>query len=461
MLRYQREAPDIFRGFSFIFVLMKIPAVPGFDQQAFDKYLKNTGWLFLARIGSLIIKILAGIQVANYLGATQYGLLSYPLVFISFFIAAAALGLDGFVTRELLASPSKKSVILGTSFWLRVIAGLLIIPLAFFVYIFFTTDAEVPTSYILIASGIGLAQSLNIIDSFFQSKVQGKYVMMVQVAGNLISALIKLILIFIEAPLLWFVWTLFADALLLGMGYLIAYTKNGNTVSTWKFQGALAGHLLKHSWPLAFSAILVTLYMRIGQLMVEGFLGVKALGVYSPAIGWGESFYFIPVAIVTSVFPALMNARRDDPARYQKRLQDMYDLMVVLSLTIAIVMTFLAPYIYQYLYKPEFAEGAKVLSIYIWASAFVFLGNASGQYLVAEGYTKYSLYRTGAGAVVNIVLGYLWIPVYGLQGAAYATLIAYFSATFFILVFPETRKQGINMLKSLFLISLAQKITKR
>jgi O-antigen/teichoic acid export membrane protein len=440
---------------------MKIPAVPGFDQQAFDKYLKNTGWLFLARIGSLIIKILAGIQVANYLGATQYGLLSYPLVFISFFIAAAALGLDGFVTRELLAFPGKKPVILGTSFGLRLIGGILIIPLAFFAYILFTRNAEVPASYILIASGIGVVQSLNIIDSYFQSRVQGKYVMIVQVAGNLISAGVKLLLILIEAPLLWFVWTLLADAALLAIGYLIAYKKNGNTISEWKFQSAVAGHLLKHSWPLAFSAILVTLYMRIGQLMVESFLGVNALGIYSPAIGWGESFYFIPVAIVTSVFPALMNARRDDPVRYQKRLQDMYDLMVVLSLLIAIAMTILAPYIYSYLYVPEFAEGAKVLTIYIWASVFVFLGNASGQYLVAEGYTKYSLYRTGAGALVNIILAYLWIPVYGLQGAAFATLIAYFSATFFILVFPETRKQGVNMLKSLFLISLVQKIIKR
>lgn len=440
---------------------MKIPAVPGFDQQAFDKYLKNTGWLFLARIGSLIIKILAGIQVANYLGASQYGLLSYPLVFISFFIAAAALGLDGFVTRELLASPSKKSAILGTSFGLRLIAGILIIPLAYIIYVFFGKNVEVPVGYILIASGIGIAQSLNIIDSFFQSRVQGKYVMMVQVAANLMSAFAKLFLIFIGAPLLWFVWTLLADAILLAAGYLIAYTRNGHAPREWTFDRSRAGYLLKHSWPLAFSAILVTLYMRIGQLMVESYLGVNALGVYSPAIGWGESFYFIPVAIVTSVFPALMNARRDDPARYQKRLQDMYDLMVIFSLGIAVVMTFLAPYIYGYLYTPEFAEGAKVLSIYIWASVFVFLGNASGQYLVAEGYTKYSLYRTGAGAVVNIVLGYLWIPVYGLQGAAYATLIAYFSATFFILVFPETRKQGINMLKSLFLISLIQKITKR
>ncbi len=441
---------------------MKFSAVPGFDQQAFNKYLKNTGWLFLARVGSLGIKILAGIAVANYLGKTQNGLLNYPLVFITFFIAAAALGLDGFITRELLAAPDKKNKLLGTAFRMRLLAGIIIIPLAYLAFILFKgKEGDIPVSYILIASCIGLAQSLNIIDSYFQSKVQGKYVMMVQVIGNMLSAGIKLMLIFIAAPIFWFVWTLLADAVLLGLGYIIAYAAKGNRITEWEYEGRLAGYLLKHSWPLAFSAILVTVYMKIGQLMVESFLGVGALGIYSTVVNWSESWYFIPVAIVTSVFPAIMNARRDNPVRYQKRLRDMYDLMVIISLSIAIFMTFASTYIYQYFYDAEFAEGAKILSIHIWAGVFVFLGSASGQYLIAEGYTRYSLYRTGAGAIVNVALGFFWIPIYGLQGAAFATLIAYFSATFFILVFPETRKQGINMLKSLFLISLIQKLAKR
>lgn len=441
---------------------MKFPAVPGFDQQAFNKYLKNTGWLFLARVGSLIIKILAGIAVANYLGRADNGLLNYPLVFVTFFIAAAALGLDGFITRELLAAPANKNKLLGTAFRMRFFAGLIIIPLAAGAFLIFKgNNSEIPLSYILIASCIGLAQSLNIIDSYFQSQVQGKYVMMVQVAGNLLSAALKLVLIAISAPLSWFIWTLLADAVLIGIGYLLVYRLRSNKVSEWHYEGKLAKHLLKNSWPLAFSAILVTVYMKIGQLMVESFLGVSALGVYSTVVNWSESWYFIPVAIVSSIFPAIMNARRDDPVRYQKRLRDLYDLMMVISLTIAIFMTFASPFIYTYFYAAEFAEGAKILSIHVWAGVFVFLGSASGQYLIAEGYTKHSLYRTGAGAVVNVVLGYFWIPLYGLQGAAFATLIAYFSATFFILVFPKTRNQGILMLKSLFLISLIQKIVKR
>jgi O-antigen/teichoic acid export membrane protein len=409
---------------------MKFPVVPGFDQQAFRIYLKNTGWLFLARVGSLGIKILAGIAVANYLGKTANGILNYPLVFVTFFIAAAALGLDGFVIRELISEPEKKNKLLGTAFRMRLVAGIAIIPLAWLAYTLFKgSNDDIPVGYILIASCIGITQSLSIIDSYFQSRVQGKYVMMVQVMGNLLSAAIKLILIFISAPLIWFIWTLLIDAAILGIGYLIAYRAKGNNTQEWKYEGSLARYLLKNSWPLAFSAILVTVYMKIGQLMVESFLGVAALGIYSTVVNWSESWYFIPVAIVTSVFPAIMS--------------------------------FASNFIYQYFYTAEFAEGAKILTIHIWAGVFVFLGSASGQYLIAEGYTRYSLYRTGAGAVVNVVLGFFWIPIYGLQGAAFATLIAYFSATFFILFFPETRKQGINMLKSLFLISLFQKIAKR
>jgi O-antigen/teichoic acid export membrane protein len=330
---------------------MKFPAVPGFDPQAFNKYLKNAGWLFLARVGSLIIKILAGIAVANYLGRTDNGLLNYPLVFVTFFIAAAALGLDGFITRELLATPANKNKLLGTAFRMRFFAGLIIIPLAAGTFLIFKgNNSEIPLSYILIASCIGIAQSLNIIDSYFQSQVQGKYVMMVQVASNLLSAALKLVLIAISASLSWFIWTLLADAVLIGIGYLMVYRLRANKVSEWQYEGKLAQHLLKHSWPLAFSAILVTVYMKIGQLMVESFLGVSALGVYSTVVNWSESWYFIPVAIVSSIFPAIMNARRDDPIRYQKRLRDLYDLMMVISLMIAIFMTFASPFIYTYFY---------------------------------------------------------------------------------------------------------------
>ena len=443
---------------------MKLPHIKGFDQDALQKYLKNTGWLILARVGSLLIKVVVGFAIANYLGKDQNGLLNYPQAFVAFFIAAAALGLDGFTTRELLKHPEKRDELLGTSLRLKLIGGLAAMPLIYLGYLInqsFFTPTQTPLSYILIIGLSGVSQAFYITDSYFQSTVQAKYVTFTQIFGNLVSALIKLTLILNHAELIWFVWAIFFDTVILAFGYLHFYQKKADRLSKWKYNKSLGKHLLANSWPLAFSAILVSLYMKIDQLMVDNYLGSGELGIYSTVVQLSESWYFIPVAIVTSVFPAIMNAKRDDPNRYQKRLQNMYDLMVWMSLSIAIVTTFVSPLAYRIIYKEEFWSGAPVLSVHVWAGIFVFLGSASSQYLIAEGYTKISLIRTGVGAVVNIALNIYLIPKYGIMGAAIATLAAYFVATFFILIIPKTHQQGLMMLKSLFLVTLFQKIFKR
>ena len=442
---------------------MKLPGIKGFDEEAFNKYLKNTGWLMLARVGSLVIKILVGFAITNYLGKELNGILNYPTAFTTFFIAAAALGLDGFTTRELLRTPEDRDRLLGTSFCLKLIGGIAVIPLIYFTYGIWNLQKpiETPISFILIVGLTGITQAFYITDSYFQSKVQAKYVMRVQVFGNILSALIKLVFIFFKLGIEWFVLGLLLDTIILAFGYIYFYQIKVGSIFKWVFDSSLAKYLLKNSWPLALSAVLVSIYMKIDQLMVENYLGTGSLGIYSTVVQLSESWYFIPVAIVTSVFPAIMNAKRDDPTRYKKRLQNMYDIMVWLSLSVAIFMSFASPIIYHQVYKPEFWGGAHVLTVHVWAGIFVFLGSASGQYLIAEGYTKLSMARTAMGALINILLNMIWIPKYGIMGAALATLAAYFTATFFILLIPKTRQQGIMMLKSLFLITAFQKILKR
>jgi O-antigen/teichoic acid export membrane protein len=443
---------------------MRIPAIPGFEQQAFEKYLKNTGWLLIARVGSMVVKfVINSVLLSRYLSTEQFGILNYPMAIVTFTMAIAALGLDGFVTRELINHPEKKDILLGTAFWLRLVAGVATLPLIFLVYMLlsFAKPLETPFSYVLIVAFTSVVQSVNVIDSFFQSKVQAKNIMYVQVSGNVISALIKLVFIVLKLPLIWFVYSLLLDAVILAVGYLITYKNNGNHISNWKFDSRITGYLLKHSWPLAFSAILVTIYMKIDQVMIPMYAKASQLGIYMTAASLSENWYFIPVAIVTSVFPAIIHARKTDIDRYYKRLQNMYDLMIVLSVGIALVMSFGSNLIFHLLFKPAYWPGAPVLAVHVWAGVFVFLGSASGQYLIAEGYYKLSMLRTGVGALINIVLNLFFIPKYGIIGAAYATLIAYAVATFFIVFIPKTRQQGFMMLKSLFLISLIQKIVKR
>lgn len=442
---------------------MKIPAIKGFDQDALNKYLKNTGWLMLGRVGSMAIKMLISVQVANYLLPARNGMLGTSVAYIYLFAALASLGLDSFIVKELHQYPKNRDTILGTSFLLKTSAGLLCLPLIYMAWLFFPLS-DIPYLFILILSFGGVFQSLTIIDAYFQSEVKSKYIMQVQIVGNLLSAIIKLLLIFyFKAALIYFIYAYVFDILLVSIGYLIVYKNQGLSFFAWNLDKVLAKKLLSLSWPLIISGIMVSVYMKIDMIMLNEILGEAgsaASGAYATVVMFSEALNFVPVVIVSSLFPAILNARRDDPERYKKRLQNLFDLMVWLSLSFAIVISIGSPLIYK-LFKPEFAAAAPVLAVHVWGSLFVFLGVASSQFLITEGYNKLTFVRTGVGAIINIVLNFLLIPTMGMMGTAIATVIAYFSATFLILFIPKTRRQGIMMLKSLFLVSAFQKIFKR
>ena len=435
---------------------MRFPSIPGFDQQALNKYFKNTGLLFIGRIGSLLIKMVIGISVANYLGRSQNGIINGGTVYIYFFSAVATLGLDQFIVKELHQFPQNRDQILGTSFWMKVAAGFGCIPLIWLAFHIYPAKGT-PYSYVFIFSIIGIVQAFNVVDAYFQSEVQSKYIMQVQVIGNLVSACIKVVLIVLKMPLITFVYAYSFDFFLLAAGYFFTYQRKQRSVFNWSFNSSLAKKLLHFSWPLIISGIMVSLYMKIDQIMIQNIAGIKEAGAYATVAQLSEAWNFIPAVIVTSLFPAILNARRDDPERYKKRIQNLYDLMVYLSVPVAIVITFASPFIYK-LYKPEYAYAAPVLSVHIWSGVFVFLGAANGQYLIAENYNLLSFVRSGFGAIVNIILNLILIPKIGMMGAAIATLIAYGCSTMFIILIPKVHKQGMMMLKSLFFISQIRKL---
>jgi O-antigen/teichoic acid export membrane protein len=435
---------------------MKFPTIKGFDEAAFNKYLKNTGWLMFGKGLSLII----GFLIARYLGPANYGDLSSGLALVTILAAIGALGLDTFIIREIIQEPNKRDEILGTSLWMRIAANALLIPIAIFIYFiyhhFWTPESESLTLMVALLGFAYFFKSFNVIDAYFQSQVESKYVVHVQNICLLTSTVVKIIIIFLGLSLFYIVLALVFDGLILAIGLIVIYQKKVASMGSWRFNMARAKSLIRQSSPLILSAVMVSIYMKIDVIMLNS-VGSKQVGIYSAAANISEAWYFIPMAIVTSVFPALLNARKTDPDRYQKRLKNLYDLLTLISIPVAIFISFTI----HILYSDKFNGAGDMLSIHIWSGVFVFFGVASSQYLIAEGYIKISLYRTIAGALVNIGLNFWLIPKYAGVGASIATLIACIVSAFYLLLIPKTRSQGIMMLNSLFLIATFKKILKR
>lgn len=409
------------------------------------KYFKNTSWLLGEKILRIIVGLFVGVWVVRYLGPEQYGLFSYSHSFVGLFTAVATLGLNGIVVRELVKDDSRRDELIGTAFWLKVMGAFTVI-IILAIAVNFTSNDTYTNALVFIIASATIFQSFNVVDFYFQSRVLSKYVVYTNIISLFISSIVKVVLILNEAPLIAFAWVVLFDSFVLACGFVFFFLKNTDfKIGKLKFNKSTAISLLKDSWPLILSGMVVSIYMKIDQIMIKEMIDTNAVGQYAAAVRLSEAWYFIPVVISSSLFPAIINAKKVSEELYYARLQKLYDLMVWMAIAIAIPMTFMSNWIVELLYGGQYNEAGSVLMIHIWAGVFVFLGVAFGKYLAAENLTKKSLYKSLVGVVFNLFFNYLLIPIYGINGAAVATLLGQFVANYIYDFFDKDLHRQLKM----------------
>ncbi len=420
------------------------------NSQGFKRYFANTSWLMGHRMLRMVVALFVGVYVARYLGPEKFGLLSYAASFVSLFAALATLGLDGIIVRELIKAPEHGNELLGTVFCLKA-GGAVLMWIAIAVAVPFThNDTQTNILIVIIALAV-ILQAFNVIDLNYQAEVKSKYVVYAQLVSLITSSITKLVFVWIGAPLVWFACVFLLDAFVQAMGLLAVYLKNTGKIWYWRWKWQTAKTLLSDSWPLILSGMVIAIYMKIDQVMIKEMLDASAVGNYAAAVRLSEAWYFIPMTITSSVFPAIINAKKQSEELYNQRLQKLYDLMVWLALSIAIPTTFLAPRVIKLLYGQAFLPAAGVLSIHIWAGVFVFLGCANGRWIIAENVQQIATIRSFAGVMVNIALNILLIPKYGINGAAIATFFSVFVASHISFLFISKARRVFIMQNRSFL----------
>ncbi|MDY0221990.1 MAG: flippase [Desulfobacterium sp.] len=407
----------------------------------FMKYFKNTSWLFFEKILRMVVGLFVGIWVARYLGPERFGLFSYAQSFVGLFATIATLGLDGIVVRELVKDENRKEELIGTAFWLKLMGAfgvLLLLAIA----VNFTSNDHYTNMLVFIVASATVFQSFNVIDLYFQSRVLSKYVVYANIISLFISSIVKVVLILCEAQLIAFAWLVLFDSFVLASGFLYFYMKQEKSILfCWRFEKRTAVKLLKESWLIMIAGTAILMYMRIDQLMIKEMINSEAVGQYAAAVRLSEAWYFIPMAIGSSLFPAIINAKKQSDELYYDRLQRFYDLMVWIAIAIALPMTFLSHRVVYLLYGGQYNQTGSVLMIHIWTGIFVFLSVANDKWFYVENRAQLLVIKVLIGAVSNILFNILLIPVYGINGAAMATIISSSISVFWSDLFLKDMKR--------------------
>jgi len=428
------------------------------------KYLKNTSWLFWERLLRLLIGLFVGAWVARYLGPEQYGLLSYVQSFVGLFIVLSTLGLDNIVVREIVKKTNIAASLIGTAFILKLLGAifmLLIITLT--MTTLFEHDSSEKVLIFIVAFST-IFHSFNVIDYYFQSQVLSRYVVYANVLVLFVSSLTKIALIINEADLMTFVWVVLFDSVVLALSYTWFFLKKtdykiADLALTFRKDVALS--LLRDSWPLVLSGLVVSVYMKIDQVMIREMLDNEAVGHYAAAVKISTAWYFIPVVVASSFFPAIINARKISKDLYYERLQKLYDLNFTVALVLGLPVVFFSSSIIEILYGQDFTQSAAILSVHIFCGFLVFMGVVRGKWILSENLQRYDLYIHVIAAVANIVFNFAFISWFGVIGAAYGTLLSYLFALFFSPLIIKEIRPSFSMILNGYKNVLTLKILKK
>ena len=414
------------------------------------KVFGNSIWQIGEKIITMLFSVVVTSIVARYLGVEQYGLVNYIISTVMLFTSFSTLGMERITIKDIIEKKDSEEKILGTSLYIRIIGGtILLIISQITIYLLNENDILAQILGFIVGTSM-LFRSFEVIEYYLQSQMKQKTIAIIRFCATIIITVLRILVVVYDLGIIGFTATYLVESVVVAILLQIWYKKHIKLKP--KFNIDYAKRLLKRCWYVALSGLMVTLYMRIDQVMLGTMLNSKIEnGIYSAAVRIAEIWYFIPTAIVAAFQPIIVLSKRKNQVQYDKNMQRLYDVISIVGITFAIGISIFGELAVQILYGEKYYGAIDVLKISVWAGLFATLGTARSVWLVCENLQKYTLIYTITGSIVNISLNYILIPSIGAKGAAIATLIAQFVTNVIALMpFKKTRKSSYMILKSIF-----------
>jgi O-antigen/teichoic acid export membrane protein len=218
-----------------------------------------------------------------------------------------------------------------------------------------------------------------------------------------------------EKGLLWVAGSYFASHIFGLALTLIWASANGNLSLA---HGAMPsiGKSIKAVIPFWLIALFMTFGQRLDLFMLKGLTDASSVGIYSAGFRIIEGFIYIGVAFMTGFFPRLMQtlAERKSHVGLIKRSAGF---LLIISMFIALVNYFVAPFLVKSLYGPSFFPSVFVLQTLGFSLPLLFLSGLLGHALVAFGKERLFVLALIIALLPDFLVNMAAIPQWGVKGA--------------------------------------------
>ena len=392
------------------------PATLGLGSRA----LRNTVLVLTAKVIGRLIAVVSVLYMIRFLGADHYGTFSVLINLTAIVSVVLDLGFNVLFVREGARHHAEIQRYLRNVMSLRLIMSLLaLLVLAALVLPLGLGDLLLPgfalmvlTSYAtLLRNGLYAVQQLG-------------YEAIAVVLESIVLLVLILYGIFEKLGVGYFVW---AYALQYGFScvyFIVVLAVKRIAVPGWMFEAALLRQWFWKGLPFALTFVLTILYFRIDNPLIFVFKGEAQASWYGAAYKPIESLLFIPISFLSVVFPVLAVYHRERRAEMLDAISRFYKALLLMGWPTSLGIFMLAHPLTPLLLgsssglapaEPAMRILALALGIAFVNNAFIGALNASDRQLSFTWAALWSL-------VVNLALNLVLIPLFGYQGASWATV---------------------------------------
>jgi len=398
-------------------------------------------WVYI--IGTLIGTILgfAGrVIVIRYMSQSEYGLFSLALVVMNIFITISTLGLMEGVARYIAFFRGKNEEgkirnVIYSSIKISLIASIFFTSLIFITSDFISTNifniSDLSTPLKIFSIGIPFTVLINILISVFRGfdKVAPK-VYFLDVARTAVFILLLGGIIFIGLSYINMLYCYLFSIVISSIFCVIYSIKKLPALAFTIKEKIQSNHigkkLLLFSLPLLAVSTLYLIINWSDTLMLGYYKTPEIVGLYNGAVPLAQliplfllSANFIFVPIVSGLYSKKLISE------IGRTYQILTKWIFLLTIPIGLVFILFPEVILDFLFGANYIQAAPALRILSFGFIFnIFLGLNSTS-LIVMGRTKFIMYTTLIGAILNVALNIALIPFFGIIGAALASLVAY------------------------------------
>lgn len=183
--------------------------------------------------------------------------------------------------------------------------------------------------------------------------------------------------------------------------------------------------LLRFAWPVALFSLTIHLFPSVDLWMVKAFCGANDPGYYTAAQAIAKIPYMLFFGLSATVLPSISEAlSRHDEATARETVATSIRLLLIVVVPLCVLVWPWAEEAVALLFGSAFAPGGQALRLLMISHsllAFLFLLTTI---LNADNRPRLSLWITLAAVVIDVILVRILTPVYGMTGAAAATVLA-------------------------------------